>query len=109
MLPVGGLRPGVFEFKTVPVEPLAGGVQVGTSFWAPTTEMTFAAPQAYEAGWLPDAEAMTRVPSRVTALRALPNAPIAGIYLVHHCVVAPEPTFLILTALAAARSMATGS
>ena len=26
----------------------------GTSFWAPTTKMTFAAPQAYAASWLPE-------------------------------------------------------
>ena len=35
-----------------------------TSFCAPTTKMTLAAPQAYEASWLPEAEAMTRAPSR---------------------------------------------
>jgi hypothetical protein len=31
------------------------------------TKMTFAASQTYEASWLPDAEAMKRASSRVTA------------------------------------------
>jgi hypothetical protein len=35
--------------------------------------MTLAAPQAKEANWLPDADAMTRVPSRVMAC-TLPSA-----------------------------------
>jgi DNA-binding CsgD family transcriptional regulator len=44
--------------------------RLGTSFCAPTTKMTLAAPEAYEASWLPDAEAMTSTPSRVTRVHA---------------------------------------
>jgi hypothetical protein len=38
-----------------------------TTFWAPTTQMTLRAPEAYGASWLPLAEATTRWPSSVTA------------------------------------------
>ena len=46
VLPVGGLRAGVLEHQAVLVDPLVRGSRVGTSFCAPTTKMTLAAPQA---------------------------------------------------------------
>jgi hypothetical protein len=73
VLPVGGLRAVVFQRQAVLIDPLVRRASVGTSFCAPTTKITLAAPQAQEASWLPDAEAITRVPSRVTAC-TLPSA-----------------------------------
>jgi len=47
--------------------PIGKARGLATSFWAPITKITFPAPHAYEPSWLPEAEAMTSVPFRVTA------------------------------------------
>ena len=73
MLPVGGDRAGVLEHQAVLVDPLPRRLQGGNELLSADDEMTFAAPQAYEASWLPEAEAMTSVPSRVIAC-TLPRA-----------------------------------
>ena len=46
VLPVGGLRAGIFELEAVLVDPLARRIERRNDFWAPTTRMTLAAPQA---------------------------------------------------------------
>jgi hypothetical protein len=73
VLPVGRLGPDVLQWQAVLVDRSCAASRVGTSFCAPTTKITLAAPQTYEASWLPEAEAMTRVPSPVTAC-TLPKA-----------------------------------
>ena len=73
VLSVGRLRADVLELQAVLVDPLVGGAQGGDELLGADQKMTLAAPQAYEANWLPDAEAMTSVPSRVTAC-TLPRA-----------------------------------
>ena len=73
VLTVGGDRTGVLEYQAVLVDPLPRRLQGGHELLRADTKMTLAAPQAYEANWLPEAEAMTSVPSRVTAC-TLPRA-----------------------------------
>jgi hypothetical protein len=46
VLPVGGLRAGVFQRQAVLIDALVRRCSVGTSFCAPTTKITLAAPQA---------------------------------------------------------------
>ena len=73
VLPVGGLRAGVFELEAVLVDPLVRGLQGGHQLLRPDDEDDIGRAPGEEASWLPEAEAMTRVPSGVTAC-TLPRA-----------------------------------
>ena len=46
VLAVGRLRPGVLEHQAVLVDPVRAAARWGTSFCAPATKITLAAPQA---------------------------------------------------------------
>jgi hypothetical protein len=46
VLPIIGIRPGVFLRQAVLVDPLMRRLRVGISFCAPATKITLAAPQA---------------------------------------------------------------
>jgi hypothetical protein len=73
VLPVGRVRAGVFGFQAVLVDPLVCRLQGGDEFRCAYHEDDVGGAPGVEASWLPEAEAMTRVPSRVTAW-TLPRA-----------------------------------
>lgn len=67
VLLVGGLRAGVFQRQAVLIDPLVRRCQRGHEPLRADHEDHVGAPQALEASWLPDADAITSVPSRVIA------------------------------------------
>jgi hypothetical protein len=73
VLTVRSVGSSVLELEAVLEDPLVRRFQVGHELLRSDDEDHVGGPQAYEASWLPEAEAMTSVPSRLTAW-TLPRA-----------------------------------